>query len=64
MTDLESSMLELARQFALTNEEFAQRVYSSFDLGMKIPPSTHVRVTVELLHEANDITPVLEMEAV
>lgn len=65
MNDLIYAMREVALLYAAQNTDVPQvQVFSSWD-GLTIPPGTHVRVVVELLHDPDlQVTPILEMEAV
>lgn len=62
---LEYSMRETAILYAAENGDApVQMVFTRADDGLDIPPSTCVRVTVELLHNTDEVTPVLEMSEI
>lgn len=61
MDNLYFAMREAAHLLPATEEKRVE-VFTRFD-GLNIPPSTVVRVVVELLHTPDpEVTPVLEME--
>ena len=61
--DLDYAMRECAR---LLREEYRHGIFTRFDDGLDIPPSTHVEVIVRLVHDDRQVTPelVMEMETV
>ena len=53
-------MRECAR---LLREEYRHGIFTRFDDGLDIPPSTYIEVIVRLVHEPDPmVTPILEME--
>lgn len=64
MNHLLSTMLEVARLYSARKTDLpAVEIFGRYD-GLDIPPGTHVRVVVELLHDADPlVTPELEMES-
>lgn len=59
--NLDYAMRECAH--LLKHEEHRRGVYTRFDDGLDIPPSTYIEVIVRLVHEPDkQVTPILEME--
>lgn len=61
--DLTYSMREAAHLYSAQNTDKPRvEIFSRWD-GLNIPPGTHVRVVVELLHDPDpEVTPELVME--
>lgn len=63
MTDnLIYSMREVAHLYAATKRDDPEvRIFTRFDDGLDIPPSTYVEVIVRLVHDDKEVTPILDM---
>ena len=54
-------IMDAARAFAQSNDELFHEFYSGYQLGVIIPPSTHIEVTFKVVHEPDkQVTPILE----
>ena len=64
MSDLIYSMREVAHLYAAQKRDDPEiRVFTRYDDGLDIPPSTYIEVIVRLVHEPDkQVTPILEME--
>ena len=64
MTDLEATSRICAILYAAQNTDVPfVHIFSRWEDGLDIPPSTYVEVIVRLVHEPDkQVTPILEME--